>query len=505
VSRRAIPPLLAALLVLGGAAPALAATVTHIGTQVRLTGTDVPDRLFPWVVSGDFRIYAEAGDPVPAAGAGCTAGPAGSGYVSCGPSSGVTQLVLDMKGGDDYLQGKSPLAAEVSGSLGAGSDFVDLGGQTQRIDLDAGPGTDFIRSGHASDRLQGGTGSDDFNPGFGSDDLIGGDGVDTVYYTDHDGDLQLSFDGVANDGDPALGEHDNLIGIEGLRGGSGNDHMVGDGGINDFFGDAGNDTMDGRGGFDTFDGWEGNDTILARDGLAERVTCGLGTDRATTDDIDQTVDCEQVGASPDLVPDRDGDGIEKPADCNDLDAVVHPGAFDVPGDGIDQNCDGPDAVDLDRDRDGFLTDTDCDDGNPAIRPGAADVPGNGIDENCDGRKAPYPAFAASGLIAYQEAGARTRLIALTAADLDGGERVTVRCKGKGCPRKAIRKRAGKRADHVTIERGLRGRVLAGGSVLRLGIRRADGVVKTIRFTIRAGNAPKRAVSCSAPGPQGPPC
>lgn len=44
----------------------------------------------------------------------------------------------------------------------------------------------------------------------------------------------------------------------------------------------------------------------------------------------------------------------------------------------------------DRDHDGYSTilgGGDCDDGNAAIHPGAHDVPGNGIDENCSGRDA----------------------------------------------------------------------------------------------------------------------
>ena len=41
----------------------------------------------------------------------------------------------------------------------------------------------------------------------------------------------------------------------------------------------------------------------------------------------------------------------------------------------------------DRDGDGVLEDADCNDTNPAVRPGATDKPDNGIDENCDGADA----------------------------------------------------------------------------------------------------------------------
>jgi len=38
--------------------------------------------------------------------------------------------------------------------------------------------------------------------------------------------------------------------------------------------------------------------------------------------------------------DLDGDGFPVPADCDDTDPAVHPGAVDLPGDAVDSDCDG---------------------------------------------------------------------------------------------------------------------------------------------------------------------
>jgi RHS repeat-associated protein len=93
--------------------------------------------------------------------------------------------------------------------------------------------------------------------------------------------------------------------------------------------------------------------------------------------------------------DDDGDGFsETQGDCNDTNAGIGPGAIDVPGNGIDEDCSGGDApvppspLTIDDDGDGLSEiQGDCNDANPAIGPGAADIPNNGIDEDCNGADA----------------------------------------------------------------------------------------------------------------------
>jgi len=95
--------------------------------------------------------------------------------------------------------------------------------------------------------------------------------------------------------------------------------------------------------------------------------------------------------------------IVKDGDCDDTDKDVYPGAPEIARDGIDQDCDGEDSFKwyADEDGDGYgnskdtqitnlqpenyvANGADCDDTNGLINPGATEIGGNFVDEDCNG-------------------------------------------------------------------------------------------------------------------------
>ena len=95
--------------------------------------------------------------------------------------------------------------------------------------------------------------------------------------------------------------------------------------------------------------------------------------------------------------DADGYGVGKgcpgPQDCDDTNFLIKPGAKEICGNGVDEDCDNaPDdgcTSATDNDGDGYSVgggasgQPDCDDSNAKIYPGAKEVCGDGIDNDCD--------------------------------------------------------------------------------------------------------------------------
>ena len=113
-------------------------------------------------------------------------------------------------------------------------------------------------------------------------------------------------------------------------------------------------------------------------------------------------DCQDLG---------EGAATDPTGECDDADATVNPGATELPGDEVDQDCDGAETCYADADEDGFIdtsstvsstdldctdagegratTTEDCDDTDATVFPGATEGVGDEVDSDCDGGEVCY--------------------------------------------------------------------------------------------------------------------
>ena len=131
-----------------------------------------------------------------------------------------------------------------------------------------------------------------------------------------------------------------------------------------------------------------------------------GLDSLAWSGLDCDDDDAEVGAASTWWPDPDLDGygdrsedpvidcgssvpldyVDNGGDCDESDPDVHAEATEIGADGVDQDCDGADRLDLDRDGwvDALYGGRDCDDADPSVHPYAWERPTDGIDNDCDG-------------------------------------------------------------------------------------------------------------------------
>jgi len=241
-----------------------------------------------------------------------------------------------------------------------------------------------------------------------------------------------------------------------VDGGPGQDTIVTADGAQTLAGGAGDDYLTGGADPDSYLGGPGDDLIAAADGVVDRIDCGDGLDAVSADPGDILTGCEAV------LRDADGDGSLALADCNDA--------------------------------------------NPAIRPGAPEVPGNGIDENCDGVDLTATQTTSGVRSAWQAFRRFTRNVRLVVTDLPAGATVVVRCGRRGKPRRSGCGRLRRSRTVVQEARRrlvltglLKGRRLRRGTVVEVRVGAPQAIGKVLRYRMRPGRAPRVGRLCLPPG------
>ena len=164
--------------------------------------------------------------------------------------------------GNDDIIASDDLKIPVQLEGGPGIDWVQGGGGADQIwggcsngdancngfkdTLHGGDGDDMLHGGASFDYLNGDAGNDLLDGGLSSDNLYGGDGRDLADYSSRTTAIAASLDGVVNDGAP--GENDVIAAdVEGIQGGSGKDTLSGNDSLNILKGGPEDDYLTGYG------------------------------------------------------------------------------------------------------------------------------------------------------------------------------------------------------------------------------------------------------------------
>jgi hypothetical protein len=157
----------------------------------------------------------------------------------------------------------------------------------------------------------------------------------------------------------------------------------------------------------------------------------------------------------------------------------------------------------DADGDGVAVPADCNDANPAIHPGAVDKPGDKIDQDCSGADATFPELTATTNFTYRFFRTGTVVAKIEISRLKGGESAKIRCTGRGCPftvKSYTKLKKGKRAFGRKL---LRKRKLAVGTTVSMRVTKKGYVGTSTVLTVRRAKPPRIARKCLQPGAKKP--
>lgn len=158
---------------------------------------------------------------------------------------------------------------------------------------------------------------------------------------------------------------------------------------------------------------------------------------------------------------------------------------------------------VDADGDGFTAGRDCNDRSASVNPGARDTPGNGVDENCNGSDATFRELTVNAELTWTRRIGRsaTRIATLRLDGVRDGDKVAVKCTGRGCRKSANRTRTLKKVKKgkVSLTGIVSGLSLQPKARLSVTIARDDFATRVITYEMRLGKSPRKTTRCQNPG------
>jgi Ca2+-binding RTX toxin-like protein len=250
--------------------------------------------------AGNDSLLGAAGHDVFDGGDGADVFTGGTGIDAVSYRSRTTPVIADIDGvADDGASGESDnIRGDIENVFG-GSANDALTGSALANRLFGGQGNDSLNGLAGNDELLGDAGNDNLSGGDGDDTATYGAGVDGVdgsdrfsggadrdmaSYRGHARNVNVSLDGIANDGTAGEGDN-NLSDVENVQGTRGDDTLTGNGAANSLTGLTGSDRLFGLAGSDTLNTVDGISANDSADG-------GIGIDTCVTDPGDARTNCE---------------------------------------------------------------------------------------------------------------------------------------------------------------------------------------------------------------------